>query len=122
MDLSTDFQTVSGRTALAQAIVRRWSTERGELIDDPTYGTDLTNLINDDMTDADIAKAISDAELEALKDERVQAISGTYEVAPDDENLGEVLTITFEIVDAAGPFTLTIAIDSVTVSLLTVSP
>ena len=45
-DTMSDFRTVSGRVALAQALVRRWITERGELLDDPSYGTDLTDFLN----------------------------------------------------------------------------
>lgn len=121
MDLSTDFNVVSGRTELAQSLARRWSTDPGQLIDDPLYGRNLTNLINDDMTPADIAQAQAEAELEALKDERVKGITSTARTEPDSED-GEILYIDFVVEDADGPFTLTISVSSVTVDLLTVSP
>lgn len=115
MDISTDFQVVSGRTALAQALLRRWTTDRGQLIDDPNYGDNLENYINDDMSIADIAKAQQAAVNEALKDERV--VDCTSIASFDDSG---VLTLEFTITDGDGPFSLTLAVTDVTVDLLTV--
>lgn len=114
-DTMSDFRTVSGRVALAQALVRRWITERGELLDDPSYGTDLTDFLNSDLDRRELGQFVSIATAEALKDERVLAISGSAELTDTG-----VLNATFIVTDAAGPFELTIGIDDVTVELLTV--
>jgi phage baseplate assembly protein W len=115
VDLSVDFLNVSGRTALAQALFRRWTTDRGTLIDDPNYGTNLSDYINDDLGPGDVAKIRAAAESEALKDERVLDITSIGELTQEG-----VLNLTFTIVDAAGPFTLTVAVSDVTVDLLRV--
>ncbi len=115
MDLSGDFRTVSGRQALAEALVRRWTTPRGGLIGDPNYGTDLTEYINDDYGPGDLAKIIARAEAEALQDERVESISSRAEISD-----AGVLRIEFTITEASGPFSLTVSVDNVTVDLLEV--
>lgn len=114
-DLTPDFQVVSGRTALAQALVRRWSTPRGRLIDDPNYGTSLTDALNEEMSPGDIARLQAASEAEALSDERVSAISSTSTF------VNGALNIDFTVTDAAGPFSLTIAVTSLTIDLLKVS-
>lgn len=114
-DLTKDFRTVSGRRALAEALWRRWTTDRGGLIDDPNYGENLTDHINDDMSPGDVQRALLAAMVEARKDERIVDIKGEVKLGADG-----VLTMTFEIDDGAGPFSLTAAVSDVTVDLLTV--
>lgn len=116
IDINLELQPVFGRRALAEALVRRWITDRGGLIDDPNYGTNLTDYINDDMSPEDLAMMQADAEAEAHKDERVLDISSTASISDTDE-----LNIAFLIVDAEGPFTLTLSVSEVTVALLTVT-
>ena len=118
MDISSDFRPVSGRRALAEALIRRWTTDRGGLIGDPNYGENLTDNINDDIGPGDIGKIQAKAQAEALQDERVLSITS---VAEFDAETGE-LTIEFTVVDAKGPFSLTVSVDEVTVSLLEVQP
>lgn len=114
-DVLGDFQPVAGSLGLAQALYRRWTSDRGSLIDDPMYGTNLTDYINADVTDGDIANLLAAAYAEALKDERVIEITGTHEL--DDDG---VLRIEFTVTWGEGPFTLTLAVSAVTVELLTV--
>lgn len=114
-DISPDGAVASGRLALAQALCRRWSTDRGQLIDDPNYGENLTDNINDDMSPADVSKTQAKAAAEALKDERVLSIRSDAELT--DEG---VLNIEFTVTDAAGPFSLSVAVTDVTVTLLKV--
>lgn len=116
-DCMSDFRTVSGRTALAQSLYRRWTTDQGTLIGDPNYGKNLTNYINDDVTTAEIGQIVAIAVAEAKQDERVVDITGEGRLAEDG-----TLYLTFEVIDGQGPFTLTIAVSAVTVTLLTVDP
>ena len=113
-DCMSDFRTVSGRTALAQALYRRWTTDRGTLIDDPNYGTNLTDAINDDVGPSGIGEIVAAAGAEARKDERVRDIVGEGVLVEG------VLTLTFTVTDADGPFALTVSVSDVTVEILTV--
>ena len=116
-DIASDGRTVSGFLVVGQAIARRWSTPRGRLIGFPNYGYDLTQFVNADMSPRDIASLIAGAEAEAKKDERVDACSVTATLGADG-----TLTVTGEIQTGQGPFTLTVAVSSVTITLLNVVP
>jgi hypothetical protein len=104
----------TGRRCHGEAIARRYQTPRGGLIDDPNYGFDLTGELNDDVTQADIARISSGAEAEALKDERTlaAAVSITF--------VGGALLVSVVLTDSAGPFLLVLSVTSVTLELLTV--
>jgi phage baseplate assembly protein W len=69
--LSSPAVFVSGNVAVAQSLARRLSTPAGGLIDDPTYGYDLSGELNDDVSNSDIAQIQSRTAAECLKDERV---------------------------------------------------
>jgi len=112
-DLMGDFRPVSGRTGLAQALYRRWTTDRGMLLDDSNYGTNLVDYINDDITPNDIPAILAAAFAEARKDERVVDITGTGELTS-----AGTLLLSFEVIDGAGPFALTVTVDQVSVELL----
>jgi len=111
-DLSPTMSTVSGRTALGQALARRLQTPRGRLLKHPNYGMDLAGRINDDLSQADIAAIASDVEAECSKDERVLACTAACVFAVG------VLTVVITITDAAGPFPLVLAVSAVSVTLV----
>ena len=116
-DLTADFREVTGRRRLAEAVARRYQTDRGTLIGDPNYGFNLTNLVNADVSPADLIAAQSGAEAEALKEEQVRSAVVTMTLAADG-----LLTVTCKLVDADGPFTLTLAVSDVTVQILELKP
>ncbi len=70
-DLTDEMRMVSGGLLLAQALTRRWSTPRGMLIDDPDYGTDLRQNINESFDTLALQLMKSELRAEAIKDERV---------------------------------------------------
>jgi|SRR6185312_876793 len=107
---------VSGNTCVAQAIIRRWSTPRGRLIDDQNYGLDLTGLLSSALTSQDLNTYAKQAGQEAQKDERVLSASVTLSL------IGGVLMVSATIVTANGPFLLVAAVSNVTVTLLQVTP
>ena len=111
---------VTGRLLLAEAIVRRWITPRGELIDDPNYGTDITAYINDDVTPRDIATLKSAMAQEAEKDERVNSCDIDVQTPPQGTG---VYIITALVHDNDGPFQLVISVDTLSknISLLSVT-
>jgi phage baseplate assembly protein W len=116
-DLTPDMSEVTGRRCLAEAIARRYQTDRGSLIGDPNYGFNLTNFVNSDLGTGDLAALQSGAEAEALKDERVLAV--TVVATQDTQGL---MTVTVTLTDAAGPFILTLAVSAVTVKILDLKP
>lgn len=111
-DLDQNFALVSGRTALGQAVARRLITPRGRLLNDPDYGFDLRQYLNDDLGPGDPARIASGIEQEALKDERVLTASAQVTL------MAGVMTVAIALQDAAGPFTLVLAVSAVTVSIL----
>lgn len=115
-DCTAEMSEVTGRICLAQAIARRYLTPRGRLIDDPNYGYDLTQYINDDLGPSDLGKIKAGSEAEALKDERVEECNVSIAVS-----VGGVMMLTAILTDGNGPFTLVLAITAVTVQIITVS-
>ncbi len=108
-DLYPDLRMSSGRQALAEAILRRFQTQRGALWYAPDYGLGLTRFVNASMAVSSIGSAV---EREALKDERVNNASALV------TRNGVDLSIELTIVDDEGPFTLTLAANETTVTLL----
>lgn len=99
-DLAMPSYMASGLVAVAQAIARRWSTPRGGLISDPTYGENLSDLIGDDLTPAQVAKEQQLLAAQALLDQRVQTAVVTLVLT------NGALTCTGSFTTAAGPFSL----------------
>ena len=116
-DLSMPSYMASGNQVVAEAILRRWTTGRGQLIDDPNYGYALIDLISDDLGPTDLAYAQQQAAAEAAKDERVLRASTTMTLSA-----AGVLTVSATVVTAAGPFKMVVSVSDVTVALLLVSP
>lgn len=115
LDLDPGMAEVDGITTLAQAIYRRITTQRGGLIDWPDYGFDATSLIDDGMTDRQIAVIMSSMDSEIMKDERVlrSTTTGTF--------ANQKLTASTLVTTATGPFRLVLSISSVSVELLSVT-
>lgn len=108
----------SGNQCVAEAVVRRWSTSQGQLIDDPNYGYNVNDLIGATLSQAQIAYAQQQMSAEAQKDERVLSCQVTLAL----NNATQVLTINALVTTAVGPFTLVAAVSSMSTSLLLVSP
>jgi hypothetical protein len=131
-DLTATMAESSGRQCFGEALARRLITPRGGLIDDDNYGYDLTSFANDDIGQGDVQQIQSNVEAEFLKDERVIAAAVTVQFvgasqvaaaqsgtvsAPAPGTAG-VLVVTATITDSLGPFTLTVSVSALTVSLL----
>lgn len=104
---------VSGADLMAQVCVRRLYCRKGLLLSDPLYGIDLRDFLNAKfLNDSAVTKISALAKSELLQDERIAEVTvvGSF-------NNG---TLILRIVGtgALGPFSLTIAADAVTVSLL----
>lgn len=57
---------------VAQAVVRRWTTSRGALLDDADYGFNVLSYLNRGLTQDDIRTLQRKLVAEAQKEERVQ--------------------------------------------------
>lgn len=107
----------SGLQCVAEAVLRRWGTSPGELIDDPTYGYNLTDLVGADLSPADLSYAQQQAAAQAQLDERVLQCTVTITLT-----VAGLLTVVANVVTAAGPFKMVVSVSAVTTQLLLVSP
>ena len=101
-DLDPQFRLISGRRAIVEVVMRRFSTPHGALLDDPTPSV--------------LYQWQHALQVEALKDERVLSA----EVVFDTTRLISrgVLVISVALTDADGPFRFVLAVDQMTVELL----
>jgi phage baseplate assembly protein W len=114
-DLTMPSTMASGNRAVAEAIVRRWQTPRGGLIDDPNYGYALTNFVGVDLEPADIARIAHNASAEALKDERVLRCDVTITMVDG------TMIVSGTCTTGAGPFRLVVSVSKLSVTLLQVA-
>jgi hypothetical protein len=113
-DLDPGMGEASGILGVKQACYRRLITQRGQLLGDPSYGLDVRDFLSAEVTATALAQIPGTVDAELLKDERV-ASSST--VATWDARTSRLrLAITIET--AAGPFTMTLAVDNVAAVLL----
>lgn len=110
---------VSGFRIVAEAVIRRWQTPRGGLLEDPSYGYDLTDYVGDDLAPADLARISQGAAEEAQKDERVRNAYVTCGVITQGDGTVE-LRVEGRIETSEGPFTLVASVNAITVTLLQV--
>lgn len=114
-DADDGFPEVTGRPLLIEALLRRLVTVRGSLLGEPDYGTDVRDWVNDDVDAAGAARLGAAISAELSKDQRVKSASAVASFVDD------ILTATITVVDAAGPFKLTISIDEVSLKILGVT-
>jgi hypothetical protein len=116
-DLSSPSYMATGFQVVGEAIARRWTTTQGRLIDDPSYGTNITDAIGDDLSPADIQALQTALSVEAQKDERVLLCSVTLALGVDG-----TLTAKAQVTTTVGPFQLVLTVSAVTPATLLVSP
>jgi hypothetical protein len=117
-DLSPLMAESSGRMVLIEAALRRVTTGRGMVIDSPNDGVDLNEALSDDMTTLERARIRALVESELVKDERIFSATVTRN---DYDVHTKTLRMSIRLIDADGPFSLTLAINSVSVQLLEVT-
>lgn len=118
-DLTEECAVTDGVHLLSQALKRRWRTPRGMLLDDPNYGTDLTEYLNEDVDESVLAQMRSDIVGEAEKDERVRlatVLESSYDLATGSVTMSVAITLQ----DDGTTFVLVVSITKVTVELLRV--
>lgn len=115
-DLPDKWRYITGQQVVAEALLRRWSTERGTLPYDLNYGTDIRGAIGESMTNAVAAQWAVALEREAEKDERITSCDVSLSFNPSTGKL----TVTAKVQTAEGEFSLVVSVDEVTAELLRV--
>jgi len=117
-DLNPVWGVATSFTNLGYALSRRLRAALGSLFYDLGYGFDLTDLVNQGLTPADVARISQAISAQCLLDERVQTCRASLSLVPQTGDL----TISIAGTIAQGvPFTFVMAATSVTVALLTVN-
>lgn len=115
-DLDAGMREVGGNLVLAQWAARCLQTPTGQLLDDPQYGYDLTQWINQDVEiGAPQVAQIKSAIVKALlRDERILSaqVTAVFQAS------AEMLIVTIQLTPASGPFTLVLQVSAVNVTLL----
>jgi hypothetical protein len=116
-DLPLRWTRISGQRVVAEAVARRWGTERGSLPYARDYGTDARGIVGDTLTVAEIASWQTALEREAEKDERVESASVTVTY---DRGAAKV-RIVGQITTADGEFEMVMSVSDSSAELLEVS-
>jgi hypothetical protein len=124
-DLAADFAEVDpfSPLALAEALVRRLDCPRGTLPDassptlvDADYGIELRAYLHGPLTPAELRGLEGAIQAELTKDDRVDGVLVTVEVAPNGESFTVDLQVT-AIDPRVGDFALTLAVTDAAVLL-----
>jgi len=117
-DLDSGFTEATGIDVLAQSLVRRLTTPHGSVAGCPNDCIDLRAMLGAGVTNQDVQTIQSAVQNEIQRDARVMPSST---VRAQYNTTTRVLVLTIRVVTASGPFTMTLAVSSVTVELLNVS-
>jgi hypothetical protein len=114
IDLDPGMIECTGRTLLAQSLVRRQTTPTGSVIDCPNDCLDLRGWLSNGLTQSQIQAQAGVIKTELLKDERVldAQVQLTYNFAT------QTLVIVENITSGYGPFSMTLTVNAVTVTVL----
>ena len=105
---------VTGFRVVAEAIARRWQTPNGTLINDSTYGYDLSQFIGNDLDPATIGRIGLAAAAEAEKDQRVRSCFATISL------IDNVMLVNARVETAQGPFSMVVSVSQLSLTLLQV--
>lgn len=105
--------TVSGARAVGQAIARRLVTPRGGLLDDPSYGYDLRQLVGEALRPGDLATVQAEVADQCRADERVDDAAVTVTQSGAAVRVEIILAL-----EATGPLRLVLSVSAVTSEIL----
>lgn len=114
-DIDPTFALESGTVLVAHALYRRFLTPRGTLVGDDDYGLDLRDEVGDSFDTRSVGVLRAKIVAECMKDERVQSATADVSFAAG------AIRVSIRGHSAAGPFSLTLAVDTVTAQLLEVA-
>ena len=116
-DVNKTFVYVTGLKNLGNRIARRITTPTGSCFYDLEYGTDIRELLNAGVTDAQVKTKIGEIEKQLQLDEMID--SATVTMRRDLVN--GILNVTIVVQTADGPFSFVLAITQLTVDILNAS-
>lgn len=121
-DCRDDFSEIDPQSprAIVQALIRRWTTPRGALVDDPDYGFDIRAYYNRGVTLSELRALTMQMASEARKDDRVSDIRVSANASLQTSELYITARITPADPDTA-TFTLTFAVTSADVLIDTIT-
>jgi hypothetical protein len=95
-DLAFDYSEVDpfGTQGIAEALLRRYITPRGGLLDDPDYGLDVRAFLNQGATPLQLQAYPSQMRGEAKKDDRVVDADITVVYTAQSNTLQFTITVT----------------------------
>lgn len=114
LDIDSSGRSVSGIGVLSQSVVMRQTTPTGSLLGAPNDCFDLRSWISAGFTQGQIQQLSAYIQTQLLRDQRILAVdvSATYSFET------AVLTVVEKIQSSNGPFTLTLSVSQVSVSML----
>lgn len=113
---------VSGPRLVAESLYRRLTTPRGMLRggdDESDFGLDLLDLVGSATTKNDAAALEGKIRSEAAKDERIESVD--VEVLTVTEGAVTSFEIAIDATTSAGPFSLQLRVEDVTIELVGLS-
>jgi hypothetical protein len=114
--LDPAFTLVTGNRILAEAALRRLTTQRGSLFYAPDYGTDVREMLLGKMDVRRLTDWRARIESEVRKDDRIASVKASLSFDPQTG----IVTVKVAGQGGAGPFAFTLAVDAVSVELLPV--
>lgn len=114
-DIDPNGSMTTGPRVVAEALYRRLITPRGRVIDDPNYGSDISQFVNDDTTKQSLVGVQAAVISECIKEERVLLVTCNVVL------LNSMMTVTIKFTTADGPFTLVVSASQTSVTLLSVT-
>lgn len=111
-DLTDDLAEVDpfSPQAIGEALLRRLTTPRGQLPDDPNYGLDIRGYCNRGVPTGELREIAGQIRSEASKDDRIEDVSVTVTV-PALNSMSVRINVT-PADPSLDPFTLTFAVTS----------
>jgi hypothetical protein len=113
-ELTPDLRLISGPIVVLNDLLQRFATPHNSWDVDRDYGCALSQWVNE--ADPDVGTMQARIEAECRKDERVLIARAQVLESTNGE-----LTVDIGIQSKAGPFTFTLAVDALTVTLLSQS-
>ena len=98
---------------MGQAIARRLVTPRGGLLDDPSYGYDLRQLVGEALRPGDLATVQAEVADQCRADERVDDAAVTVTQSGAAVRVEIILAL-----ESTGPLRLVLAVSAVTSEIL----
>ncbi len=115
LDITSDLQEATGQDVLAQSVIRRHVTAKGTDLSSPNDGIDVRSYIKDGLTQRELSVIAVTIQQELIRDQRVlpsTTVVATFNTATNIMKLQETIQTT------SGPFSLTLAVSSVSVEVL----